>query len=155
MSIKVKVCTLHDCEKEVKKLFFNIVADYCERFSVSLLHEDFKVDICIVEYSPEANSSGLTCYAQEGDDQNKILIQVRDPFLSGWEGNDYTMDKFINVLCHEMVHACQRMTGRKGIKVKGLIHDKTSESESYFFDPSEIEARLLEAPYTALYGHEM
>ena len=152
MALKIKVATLHDCEKEVKKLFTNILNDYCDRFKLVVKDEIKEVIICIIEYDAEASSAGLTCYADEGD---KILIQVRDPFLSGWEGNQYVMDKFINVLCHEMVHACQKLTGRTGIKVKGLMYDKESEAEEYFFDPLEIEARLFEAPYTSMYGQDL
>jgi len=151
MNIKIKVATLHDCEKEVKKLFLNILADYCGRFNVGVPDKPVELIVCIIEYDKEAPTSGLTCYSHD-DEENKILIQVRDPFLSGWEGNGYTMDKFISVLCHEMVHACQKITGREGIKIPKLKYDKEDETEVYFFDPGEMEARLLEAPYTSLYG---
>jgi hypothetical protein len=58
-------------------------------------------------------------------------------------------------MCHEFVHACQNLTGRKGFKVKGLTYDKTSEREVYYFDPEEMEARMLEGPYSELYAQDL
>ena len=149
MTLKIKVATLHDCEKEVKKMFINVLNDYCDRFKVVVDDEVKEILICIVNYDDNADSAGLTCYAEEG---KKILIQVRDPFLSGWEDNPYTMYKFVSILAHEMVHACQKLTGRKGIKVSNLKYDKTNDAEAYFFAPDELEARLFEAPYASMYG---
>jgi hypothetical protein len=153
MTIKVRVASLHDCEKEIKKMFHNILADYCERFGVTVTNTKVKeIIFCLVHYDDAAMSAGLTCYA---DDGAKILIQLRDPFLSDWEGNPYTMTKFVGILAHEIVHACQHLTGRKGIKINNLKYDKTKTEEAYFFSPDEIEARIFEDPYASLYGQDL
>jgi hypothetical protein len=151
-NIKVTVSTIHNCQKDIKKIFFNILEDYTKRFNVEVTDKQIHIYICLVEYAEETTSQGLTIYNEE---DNRILIQTRDPYLSNWEDNTYTLAKFADILCHEFVHACQSLTGRKGFKVKGLVYDKDDEREKYFFDPEEMEARLLEAPYTMLYAQEL
>ncbi len=153
--IKVQVSCLPDCESTVKKIFFEGLEDYCKRFSVLPLDEVFKVHICFVEYPDPADHNfeigteqGLTVFDSLN---NKILIQTRDPLLNDWEDNYYTMFQFICVMMHEFVHAYQHITNRSGTKIK-ISFDKKDEKESYFFDPAEIEARMLELPYFNMYG---
>jgi len=149
-NLKVQVACLPECEKEIKKIFFDILNDYSQRFSVEVTDDEVKINICIIEYDEGSESQGLTTFSE---DNKKILIQVRDPFLSNFEANPYVMEQFVNILCHEMVHACQHLTGRKGFKVRGMHIDKYNPQEAYFFDSEEMEARALEAPYSTFYGY--
>ena len=151
-NIKVIVHCLPSTEKNIKKLFFLILEDYCKRFNVKVTDKKVTVSICLVEYSDMITDDGLTVCKEDG---NKILIQMRDPWLNNWEDNKYMYYRFINVMCHEFVHACQNLTGRKGFKVKGLTYNKSSEVESYYFDPEEMEARMLEGPYSELYAQDL
>jgi len=151
-NIKVNVACLPNAEREIKKLFYQILHDYSTRFKVPVTKNKIKVHICLVEYSEGMTSAGLTTYSES---ENKILIQMRDPFLNEWEDNQYMMAKFSDIVCHEFVHAAQNLTGRCGFKVKGLTYDKDSEQETYFFDPEEMEARMLEAPYSFLYAQHL
>lgn len=151
-NLKVTVSTIHDCEKDVKDIFFNILDDYTERFGVKVTEQKVQIFICLVEYHEDVPSQGLTIY---NADAGRMLIQVRDPFLNDWEDNTYMFSKFTDIICHEFVHACQNLTGRKGFKVSNLKHDKSDDKEKYFFDPEEMEARMLEAPYSCLYAQDL
>jgi len=151
-NIKVTVVCLPNVEKDIKKVFFEILDDYTKRFNVKVTDKAIKVHVCLVDYPEESSSAGLTSYAE---DENKILIQMRDPWLSNWEDNPYMVQKFCEILCHEFVHACQNLTGRKGFKVKGMIVDKENSLEPYWFDPEEMEARMLEMPYAMLYAQKI
>jgi hypothetical protein len=151
-NIKVNVACLPNSEADIKKLFFQILNDYSTRFNVPVTDKPVKVHICLVEYAEGMTSAGLTTYSES---DGKILIQMRDPFLNDWEDNQYMLAKFADIVCHEFVHAAQNLTGRCGFKVKGLTYDKESEQERYFFDPEEMEARMLEAPYAALYAQHL
>lgn len=150
--IKVTVVCLPDSKKEIKKLFFDILDDYSKRFNAPVTDKKVTVDIALVEYPEDTESQGLTMFNEE---ESKMMIQLRDPFLNNWEDNPYTLAKFCDILCHEFVHAAQSLTNRKGIKVKGLVFDKNDPKESYFFDPEEMEARMLELPYTTLYAQKL
>lgn len=149
-NITVQVACLPDEGKVIEQLFFDCLADYSKRFNAPISKEKFEVFICLIEYEESTSSQGLTSH--EMPDGKRILIQLRDPLLNDWELNQYTMDKFINILCHEVVHACQHICNRKGITVRSLQVNKNDEREKYFFDPIEMEARLLEAPYSSFYG---
>jgi len=157
-NIKVQVSCVPNLEKKVKKVFFDCLNDYSNRFNAPITKEKVTIQICFIEY-PDPFDHDLAAGSQHGltvfdDTQNKILIQVRDPFLNDWEGNFYVIQQFLNIICHEFVHACQHLCGREGINLK-IKHDKTSESEKYFFDKSEMEARLLELPYACLYAGQL
>jgi hypothetical protein len=151
-NIKVTVVCLPNVEKEIKNLFFEILEDYSTRFNVEVTDRPIKVHICLVEYDDEANTAGLTTYVES---EGKILIQMRDPWLSDWDDSPYMLQKFCDILCHELVHACQNLTGRTGFKVKGLKYNKDDEREVYWFDPEEMEARMLELPYSVLYAQKI
>jgi len=149
---KIQVSCLPACERGVKKLVFDILADYCERFSVLCLEGKFLINICFIEYGETSDKSGCTYFVEE---QNKIHIQLRDPMLNDWESNPYTMNTFMNVLCHEIVHACQHLTGRNGFKIPQLTYDSEDEGEEYFFDPAEIEARVLADFYRDKFANKL
>jgi len=152
-TLSLEVVCLPACEKNVAKVFFNILNDYCYRFSAKIKEEPFKINIACVEYPEESTDMGVTIHSL--DIGNRILVQVRDPFLSEWECNYYTKQLFLDVLCHEFVHVCQTLTGRDGFKIPKLKYDKDAPDETYFFDPCEVEARVLEHPYTALYAEKL
>ncbi len=63
--------------------------------------------------------------------------------------------KFVEVLCHEMVHVMQTVCERDVKETYGVLHDGADEGESYFFDPYEIEARLLESFYAHSFGKNL
>jgi hypothetical protein len=150
-NIKIYTASLTPFQKELKKLFLKILEDYCNRFKVEIKDGRYKVSICTVEYQNHTVMSemGLTAYGED----NNILVQVRDPYMEGMESSPYVDLKFLEILCHELVHVCQFMTGRKGIKIKGKL-DKSDEEE-YFFDPQEIEARVLESFYTSRFAAKL
>ncbi|WP_396190176.1 hypothetical protein [Flavobacterium sp.] len=151
-NLKVTVSSIHNCQKDVKDIFFNILDDYTKRFNVKVTEKPVTISICLVEYGEDAMSQGLTMY---NEDEGIMLIQMRDPFLNDWEDNTYMFSKFTDIVCHEFVHACQNLTGRKGFKVKGLKYNPKDDKEKYFFDPEEMEARMLEAPYSTLYAQDL
>lgn len=151
-NIKVIVACLPNCESAIRKVFFQILHDYCKRFNVTCTDKKMTVNICFVEYNENIGEAGATIHAAE---YNKIHVQLRDPFLNGWEDNQYTLGTFINVLCHELVHACQHLTGRKGFKVPGAKYDKKNPNEAYHFDPYEVEARCLADFYSSKYGNDL
>jgi len=151
-NLKVHVSCLPASEKDIKKLFFQILEDYVTRFSLTVTDKPTVINICLVEYNEHDSNQGVTMYSEP---DGRMLIQVRDPFLNDWEDNPYMMAKFSDIICHEFVHAAQYLTDRMGIKIKGLKYDKKDSQESYFFDPTEMEARLFEAPYSTLYAQHL
>ena len=147
--IELEVACLPDSENSIANLFWNCLEDYIVRFNTPIIMHPIKIQICAVEYSLEGNGDmGLTMF---NDDDGRILVQVRDPFLNECEYTEYAMSLFINIICHEIVHVCQHLTGRTGFKIPKMNIGEDIREE-YFFDPEEIEARVLEAPYTAYYG---
>jgi len=150
--IKVIVGCVHNVESGVKKLFFQILNDYCMRFNLVVIREKPTVVIVFTDYHEEDPKSGTTIDATE---YNKIFVQVRDPYLANWEDNPYMKAEFMNTTCHEIVHVCQSLTGRKGFKVKSATYNKHNESESYYFDPEEVEARALADFYRDRYGNSL
>jgi len=150
--INIIVGCIHNVEAGVKKLFFQILNDYCIRFNVIIVRKKPTVVICFTDYHEEDPKSGTTIDATE---YNKIFVQIRDPFLANWEDNPYMKAEFLNTTCHEIVHVCQSLTGRKGFKIKGAVFDPAIESESYYFDPEEVEARALADFYRDRYGNAL
>jgi len=149
-NISVTVICLPDVERKVKKIFFDILEDYCKRFRVKVTKNKIKVQIALIEYPEDSMTQGMTLWTEHS---TKILVQVRDPFLNDYGTNPYIMDKFLNIMCHEFVHAAQQLTGRTGITIANLKFNKKDDSEKYFFEPCEMEARLFESPYTNMYAH--
>jgi len=152
-NVQVEVACLPACEKNVAKVFFNILEDYCGRFNAKVGEREFKVSVACIEYPEDTEEMGMTIHGDS--DTGRILVQIRDPFLHDWEPNYFTKQLFLYIMCHEFVHVCQHLTGRDGFKVPKLTYNKESPRESYFFDPCEVEARVLEHPYTALYADKL
>ena len=157
-NIKVDVViTTPNTDEKIKLGFYNALKDYCERFGVKPLDKKFRVSICLIEYPDPYDydfqngvANGLTIFEPES---NRIIIQTRDPQLNEWEDNFYVVQQTLETLFHEFVHAFQHITDRKGLNIK-VKHDKTSDRESFLFDPAEMEARLLELPYSVLFGYD-
>jgi len=154
-NIKVQVNSLLPIEKEVKKLFFDILNDYVERFNAKTVITDTKLAICLIEYNENSAEQGLACYPEDLEQLNRVLVQIRDPALNGWEGNPSVILFYVGTMCHEFVHVCQYLTGRKGFPIKGAKYNKKDPRDSYFFNPVEVEARAFEAIYTSLYGMKL
>jgi hypothetical protein len=163
-NVKVHVTSLANNHREIKTLFHNILADYVERFHLEVTQEKVMVEFCLIQMDDDAPTSGLTIWCEpiEGEFEigrarnfNKILVQVRDPWIENWEPNVYTQHAYVEILCHEMVHVCQKLTGRKGFKVQGAHWDKKDHRECYYFDPVEIEARCLSGLYAEKYGEDI
>ena len=142
-NIKVRVVNLGGNQSYTKKLFDDILSDYVCRKGVEISQEIFKIDI-VLSLMPGENT-GICVW---GHDVNEILIQVAAPWLDeDFEedayGNELVMRHFFNTLCHEFVHAAQKLTDNKGTQAKGFTYDPTDKTEEYYFDPLEIEARFL------------
>src|SRR5690606_32939556 len=151
---KVEVTFLNPkVNKYIKGLFFDILEDYCERFKVEP-QEGFSIAFVAVgsDITSGNTLSGATMtYLQ----RKRIYVQVRDPLISDVLGEQEitasVLEQFKLTLCHEMVHVCQFLTGRK-LRRSIPFLDKDDPQEQYFFDPMEVEARILEHPYSALYA---
>jgi len=152
-TVQVEVACLPAAEENVAKVFFNILDDYCKRFNVKVTEEKYKVSIACVEYADDDHEMGMTIHGE--DQAGRILVQIRDPYLSDWENNYFTKQLFLYIMCHEFVHVCQHLTGRDGFKVPKCTYDKESSRESYFFDPCEVEARVFEHFYTVMYADKL
>ena len=148
--IAISIHSILDLEEDLQSFFQAILNDYCKRYKVKVKGGDYSINITFVEASP-IHGHGVTI---KRDNCNKILVQVRDPYLSGWEPNAYTMYHFINVVAHEMVHVCQYLTGRQGMIADQGKRQGSKKVENYFFDPDEVEARLLQDLYVCLYGQK-
>jgi hypothetical protein len=89
---------------------------------------------------------------------DRILMQIRDPSLSYQSEYEcetehfYVVLKFVETICHEMVHTMQHLTGRDGSDMPDIQHNPKSDQEAYYFDKTEIEARILESFYAAKFG---
>lgn len=152
-NVSVEVACLPFAEKEIAKILFDIIDDYCKRFNVKVKEEKFKVNVACIEYDENDKDMGVTICDENY--KGRILVQIRDPFLSEWENNYFTKQLFLYIMCHEFVHVCQHLTGRDGFKVPKLKYDKDSDRESYFFDPGEVEARVFEHFYTVMYAEKL
>jgi len=152
-TVQVEVACLPAAEDRVAKVFFNILADYCSRFNVKVTEEKYKISIACVEYADDNEEMGMTIHGE--DNQGRILVQIRDPYLSDWENNYFTKQLFLYIMCHEFVHVCQHLTKRDGFRVPKCSYDKESSREAYFFDPCEVEARVFEHFYTVMYADKL
>jgi len=151
--IKVKVSSIHKIEKEVTKTFRAILKDYMARFDVRERGDIKEVSFCFIDL-PEDYNDGTAIYEDVGE---RIVVQIRDPAISDNTGepSKYAISKMIQTMCHEMVHVCQRVTGRKGFSVSKVKINKENKNEVYYFDPMEVEARVLEQFYANTYGSKL
>ena len=152
-NVRIEIACLPFAEDKITKVFFNILEDYCNRFSVKVKNIKFKISVACVEYDDADKDMGVTICGE--DNPGRILVQIRDPFLSDWENNYFTKQLFLYIMCHEFVHVCQHLTGRDGFRVPKLKYDKESDREAYFFDPCEVEARVFEHFYTVMYAEKL
>lgn len=154
MKIQVSVASAANLytNKLICKLFFNILEDYQARFNVTVC-DPKPVSIALVDCVSGALGR---CY----NSTDAVLIQVEDPFLT----RDITKYpvigelQFYQTICHEMVHACQYLTGRKGMIVKGfneVIPEDQSYEERYLHDPLEVEARVLDFFYFNKFARDL
>jgi len=153
-NINFKLVSAAKVELEIEQLLASILADYCKRFKVKVdRKKKFTVQVAIVNL---IGYEELGC-AFELDD-GRILVQIKDPYLE--EGikpdnlHPYTNSKYIEIMCHEFVHVCQALTNRRTLELE-VKHNKKDELESYYFDPCEMEARLLESFYANLFAYPL
>jgi len=148
--VSVSVTMLAPGEHQIELLFRLVLDDYLKRFDLEI-KEKYHVGITIIDWSKDDLPSTPHGITIEGEG-NRILVQVSDPYMDeNLEANFYSDIKFMEILCHEMVHACQYITKRMGLRTR-IKYDKKSEEEKYFFDPMEIEARLFEAVYASKFA---
>ena len=152
-NFKINVSFVAPLEDPLKDLLYLILQDYCDRFKVSVLphYKDVRINLCGY-MKPSGDISGqMGCTIESNFG---FMIQVRDPFLDEEEDsyvNDITVYSYLDTICHELVHLCQHLTGRKGIHLR-IPYDKNDEEDCYFFDPVEVEARVLQGYYSCKYG---
>jgi hypothetical protein len=150
-SIEIHVVDSHNWNEVIKTLLQLILIDYCKRFNTKVIRKQNKVSIALVNYSSDElmGEIGITYQIEN----NQILVQVHDPYLDGLDTeHPYVNHIFINTLCHELVHVCQYLTQRgKHLEhtciasEEGMLYMNvdSTDTEAYYFDPCEIEARLL------------
>lgn len=123
------------------KIFNKILNDYCTRFKVQVVPERQKARILLCLVAQEQGTHGL-CISDEDLSTPDIMVQVQCPIVGGFN-EEYSFLYFSEILVHEMVHACQILTGREGF----AIPEMDGSQAGYFFEPCEIEARVLQAFY--------
>lgn len=152
---RLQVNSLFDLGINPTTLFNKILADYCARFKVEVRPERVKSKIMLSLIDTEdGNAMGMCIFDGEPKPTTtSLVIQVVCPVLAGESISTFTGNFFTEVLCHEMVHACQALTGRVGIIVEGETLGN-NKAEPYFFDPAEVEARMLQAYYANAVGRK-
>lgn len=151
-NVKLKFTFLHNTERKMRKLFASIMDDYCRRFGVGVTTGRVTALFSGVGEMGDRDFSGVTF---EGN--GRYLVSVYDPALdqdSDPSEHHYVAWAFVTSLCHEMVHVMQGITGRIP-KIEGFPPMSDEPDELYFFDPFEIEARILEGFYAAMFGEEL
>lgn len=152
-NIKLQLGFLHKTDKIIKQLFADILNDYTKRFDVKVTED--KVTIVIVGVSEISNNAFMGA-TFEGND--RYVIHVYDPSLDQEsEPSDHRLVlwAFITTMCHEMVHVMQTLTGRQPKFRSYPAKDSEDPNEKYFFDPYEVEARILEGFYATKFGEPL
>ena len=148
-NIKLQLSFLHSTDKLIRTLFTNILWDYCERFDVEPTSE--KVTVVVAGIGDMDESFVGVTY--EGN--NRYAVHVYDPSLDQDEdtisNHRLVAWSFVTTLCHEFVHVAQHLTGREP-EPNSFVKDNEDPEEQYFFDPFEVEARILEGFYAARFG---
>jgi hypothetical protein len=160
-TIKVEVVSAHRWTEAVTDIFAEVLADYRKRFDAKLKRGSSTVSIALVDYANNEMDGevGVTNYINNGD----IFVQVHDPYLvEGIEEHPYITNAFLATLCHELVHVCQALTTRGKMLDDydiNLSDDplvwmqiKDNDMDYYYFDPCEIEARIMQDYYTHAYA---
>lgn len=147
-NVRIRVTTTCGKEKDYKELFRRITLDYCKRFKVKVQKGPWDISIIIADYQGDDGATGVTTYLIE---DKKIIIQVKEPYDLAMEfpNNEILNHTFLVVLCHEFTHACQALTDRLGIRAKVLMENDEDKDNyaDYYFDPEEIEARIMDEYY--------
>jgi hypothetical protein len=142
---KIKVTSTLGNEKDIRELLWRIVLDYCKRFKVKVKKGPWEISVVIADYRGEDNNTGMTSIQD-----TKIIVQVNDPYFCKEDqpNNDILNWHFLTVLCHEFVHVAQELTSRMGIRARVMMQEEDADSQyQYYFDPQEIEARILDEYY--------
>ena len=150
MTIKLHVASLTVPVAKVKKCFHEILTDYCTRFHVIPTEKPVDISVMFTGQEDDDTTSGMVLRIKapdEGEQEHKYLVQIRDPWINGWEENPYAIDGFMASISHEFVHICQFLTGRKGIQISRKFYDSADDTEHYYFSPHELEARALSSFY--------
>lgn len=145
--INVVVTCAPPIDNLIRQAFYFVLADYCGRFNTTIKNK-YDVHITLVEpLSKTADTDGLTTTTD-----SRILVQVRDPYLEDGIERHFTADHYLQeTLFHELVHACQSLTNRAGIRIKAK-YDRKDPFDKYHFDPAEVEARIMQTYYAQKYG---
>jgi len=152
-NIRVTTAFLSDIDVAVKELFVHILCDYVHRLNLKLTKKKVNIGFCGIEMSKDKETmTGLTICTEE-----RILVQVGDPYIDAdFTDHYYIATMFVVTLCHEMVHVCQHLTREDNTKKPiTLPHDSQIDQEKYFFDPEEVEARILESFYAHRFAHSL
>ena len=148
-NIKLSLSFLHNTDRLIRTLFTNILWDYCERFDTEPTEE--KVVVVVAGISD--TDGGFIGVTYEGN--NRYAVHVYDPCLDQEEetisSHRLVVWSFVTALCHEFVHVAQLLTGRKP-EPNSFVKDNEDPEEQYFFDPFEVEARILEGFYATKFG---
>lgn len=161
-NITVEVVSAHRWTNVMVNLLALILHDYKKRFNTRILRKKFHVSIALVNYANDPLSGEIGCTTLL-DDGSHIFVQVHDPYLAGEleEEHSYVNCTFLNTIAHELVHVCQHLTHRDESltseafeEEQGMLKMNTlpGDLDKYYFDPIEVEARMLADYYTNLFA---
>lgn len=144
---KIQVNSLLDFEPEINALFESILEDYCARFNVKVLEErkNSKIMLSLIQGSSDPDDVDGLCAYEKENRLKGIHIQLRCIVMENMVPVEFAIQYWKEVFCHELVHACQALTGREGISIEHT--PQGFEAEQYYFDGEEIEARILQSMY--------
>lgn len=150
----LQVNSLINIDFEINELFNSILIDYCRRFKTVVKPEkvDTRIMVSLVQGGSSSNDMDGLCVFDSRDKLTTLQIQIRCIVIENMEPNPFAVQHWMEILCHEMVHACQYLTGR--VMPKPEMVPSELQSEDYYFDPDEMEARLLQAPYANAINRE-
>ena len=144
---KIQVNALIELDVEISLLFNAILQDYCERFNTKIADErkNCKIMLSLIQGGNDpADMDGL-CAFEPVVRLNTIAIQVRCLLLENVDPSDYAIQHWLEILTHEFVHVCQCLTQRTMKPIEQTL--LSLPNEEYYFDPDEVEARILQAYY--------
>jgi hypothetical protein len=149
-NLKITIASLDPIEDKLETLLKLIIIDYCARHKKRLKKPKEKISIAITSSSPNtedgSSMDGMTYQSMSG-----IFVEIRSPYMAEWEPNPYSDSRFLDIICHEFVHVAQHLTQYDGLDIK-FNYDPEDDTERYFFDVCELDARILEGFYSAVYG---
>ena len=151
-NLTITTAFLSDIDREIKLLMARILLDYSHRTGRDITEDEYNIAICGVDPNIDVTNHHL---GMTVDSENRVLVQVEDPYMDMKKPEDahlYVQLKFLEVICHEMVHACQAITKKKKGRRYVMVHDKHDKDQVYYFDPDEIEARIFEGFYAQKYA---